>query len=88
MFLKGLLFGAGATMGMVAVTAFFIGLIALAEWLNICYESVREVCPHAKLVDRAERAIARRDRLHLLLRNQEGGEESMRSPSPKTTYVQ
>lgn len=97
MFLAGLKFGIGFLAGTSGLMAVMIGLVALAEcvkkWWNSESERARqqrakEAEFRREMIDRAERAIARREKVLFLLRYPSAAGERLESADGRTEYIQ
>jgi hypothetical protein len=94
MFLAELKFGMGFVIGMSGLLAVVIGLIALAEWVKKGWASETErawnemanrAALRQEMVDLAEHAIMRREKVLILLRFPDRTEESA---GRRTEYIQ
>lgn len=97
MFLAGLKFGIGFMIGTSGLLTVVIGLVALAEWLKNWWDGESERARQERagkaelrreIVDQAELAIARREKVLFLLRYPSQAGQHTESPRRRTEYVQ
>lgn len=97
MFLAGLKFGIGFLTGASSLMAVMIGLVALAEWFKNWWNSesdrtrqerAEESQFRKEMVDRAELAIARREKVLFPLRYPSETGDRFESADRRSEYVQ
>ena len=97
MFLAGLMFGLGFMIGTSGLLTVVIGLVALAEWVKnwragenerARQERAGKAELHREIVDQAEFAIARREKVLFLLHYPSEAGARTESAGRRTEYVQ
>jgi hypothetical protein len=87
----------GLLVGMSGLMAVLIGLVALAEWFKRWWaseserarqERAEEAALRREIVDQAEFAMVRREKVLIPWRYPRDAEESAESPGPRIEYIQ